>query len=177
MSTPQLSSSQKRVLRSLVDLADAETQAVRGKDIAEDIDRNPGTIRNQMQSLRALQLVEGIPGPKGGYKPTTIAYKTLDIEEMDEPAQVPVEHNGGAVEGVNVEEIDLATVHHPDRCRAEITLRGSVRHFSENDRVTVGPTPSTGLRLSGTIDAIKADENTVILRVGTMNTSAERSAG
>ena len=161
MSTPQLSSSQKRILTSLVNLADGEAQAVRGKEIAEEIDRNPGTIRNQMQSLRALQLVEGIPGPKGGYKPTATAYKTLDIEEMDEPAQVPVEHNGGRVDGVNVEEIDLATVHNPDRCRAEVTLRGSVRHFSESDRVTVGPTPSTGLRLSGTVDAVDADENTL----------------
>jgi predicted transcriptional regulator len=177
MSTPQLSSSQKRILTSLVNLADGEAQAVRGKEIAEEIDRNPGTIRNQMQSLRALQLVEGIPGPKGGYKPTATAYKTLDIEEMDEPAQVPVEHNGGRVDGVNVEEIDLATVHNPDRCRAEVTLRGSVRHFSESDRVTVGPTPSTGLRLSGTVDAVDADENTLILRVGTMNTAPERSAG
>nr|WP_238532915.1 hypothetical protein [Halalkalicoccus jeotgali] len=24
-------------------------------------------MRNQMQSLKALQLVEGVPGPKGGY--------------------------------------------------------------------------------------------------------------
>ena len=28
--------------------------------------RNPGTIRNQMQSLRSLGLVKGVPGPRGG---------------------------------------------------------------------------------------------------------------
>ena len=177
MAIPELTSSQKRILRSLVDLSSESERAVRGELIAEDIDRNPGTIRNQMQSLRALQLVEGIPGPKGGYKPTANGYEALDIEEMDEAAQVPVERNGGAVDGVNVEEIDLATVHHPDLCRAAVTFRGSVRRFSESDRVTVGPTPSTGLRLSGTVDAVKADESTLILSVGQMNTAAEQSAG
>ncbi len=150
---------------------------VRGEGIADEIDRNPGTIRNQMQSLRALQLVEGIPGPKGGYKPTADAYEALDVERMDEPAQVPVEQNGGAVEGVNVEEVDLATVHHPDLCRAEVRFRGSVRRFSESDHVTVGPTPSTGLRLSGTVDAVNADENTLILTVRQTNTPAGQSAG
>ncbi|MFB6252763.1 MAG: TrmB family transcriptional regulator [Halobellus sp.] len=177
MSIPELTSSQKRILRSLVDLSSEMERAVQGKVIAEDIDRNPGTIRNQMQSLRALQLVEGIPGPKGGYKPTTNAYEALDVETMDEAAQVPVERNGGVVDGINVEEIYLGTVHHPDLCRAAVTLRGSIRRFSESDRVTVGPTPSTGLRLSGTVKAVNADESTLILSVGQMNTAAEQSAG
>ena len=73
MSTIELTSSQKTILRALVDLYTQEETAIKGEEIAEEVDRNPGTIRNQMQSLKALQLVEGVPGPKGGYKPTTNA--------------------------------------------------------------------------------------------------------
>jgi predicted transcriptional regulator len=70
MSSIELSPSQRQILSALVNLHGEHEQAVKGEQIAEEVDRNPGTIRNQMQSLKALQLVEGVPGPKGGYKPT-----------------------------------------------------------------------------------------------------------
>ena len=36
-----------------------------------------------MQSLRSLGLVKGVPGPRGGYKPTIEAYHTLNISFTD----------------------------------------------------------------------------------------------
>nr|WP_233553787.1 hypothetical protein [Halococcus sp. IIIV-5B] len=51
-----------------------------------------------MQSLKALQLVESVPGPKGSYKPMANAYNTLDIEEMDEPASIPLSYNGDPID-------------------------------------------------------------------------------
>src|SRR6056297_1181826 len=89
MSSIELTSSQKTVLRALVDRYTQEETAVKGEAIAEEVDRNPGTIRNQMQSLKALQLVEGVPGPKGGYKPTVDAYEALEIQQLDTAAEVP----------------------------------------------------------------------------------------
>jgi len=74
MSSIELTSSQKSILTALINLYGEQEDAVKGEAIAEEVDRNPGTIRNQMQSLKALQLVEGVPGPKGGYKPTSNAY-------------------------------------------------------------------------------------------------------
>jgi predicted transcriptional regulator len=71
MSSIELTPSQKTILQELINLFRESESAVKGEDIAENVDRNPGTIRNQMQSLKALQLVEGVPGPKGGYKPTS----------------------------------------------------------------------------------------------------------
>jgi len=85
MSSIELTSSQKSILTALINLYGEQEDAVKGEAIAEEVDRNPGTIRNQMQSLKALQLVEGVPGPKGGYKPTSNAYEALDIQRMDEP--------------------------------------------------------------------------------------------
>jgi transcriptional regulator len=165
MSSIELTPSQKTILTALINLHREAEDAVKGEDIAEEVDRNPGTIRNQMQSLKALQLVEGVPGPKGGYKPTATAYEALDVQQMDEPASVPLEHNGEAVEGVNVVEIDLSSVHHPELCRAEIHIQGSVRKYHEGDSVTVGPTPLSKLVIEGTVDGKDDTGNIIILEI------------
>jgi hypothetical protein len=176
MSSIELTSSQKTILTALINLYRQTEDAVKGEDIAEEVNRNPGTIRNQMQSLKALQLVEGVPGPKGGYKPTANAYEALDVEQMDEPATVPLYHNDETVEGVNVDEIDLSSVHHPELCRAEIHVQGSVRDFHEGDNVRVGPTPLSRLVIEGTVDGKDDTSNILILRIEDMRAPEGESA-
>jgi predicted transcriptional regulator len=173
MSSIELTSSQKSILTALINLYGEREDAVKGEAIAEEVDRNPGTIRNQMQSLKALQLVEGVPGPKGGYKPTSNAYEALDIQRMDEPADVPIFHEGEEVPGVNVDGIDLSSVHHPELCRAEIHVQGSVRNFHEGDSVTVGPTPLSKLVIDGTVDGKDDTANILILRIDDMRAPDE----
>lgn len=168
MSSIELTSSQKTILTALINLYRQTEDAVKGEDIAEEVNRNPGTIRNQMQSLKALQLVEGVPGPKGGYKPTANAYEALDVDQMDEPASVPLRHNGETVTGVNVDGIDLSSVHHPELCRAEIHVQGSVRDFHEGDEVEVGPTPLSKLLIEGIVDGKDDTSNILILRIEDM---------
>jgi predicted transcriptional regulator len=168
MSSIELTPSQKNILQELVNLHRESESAVKGENIADRVDRNPGTIRNQMQSLKALQLVEGVPGPKGGYKPTANAYDALQIQEMDHEADVPLFHNGELVEEANVEEINLTSVHHPEECRAEIKLRGSVSHFHEDDKVTVGPTPLSKLQIIGTLEGKDDTNNALILTIDDM---------
>lgn len=168
MSSIELTASQRRILSALVDLHADGDEAVKGEAIAEAVDRNPGTIRNQMQSLKALQLVEGVPGPKGGYKPLAAAYETLEIQDIESAAEVPLYHEGEQVEGVNVEEIDLTTVHHPELCRAEVHVRGNVRGFEEDDHVTVGPTPLADLTIEGTVDGTDDTSSVLILRIESM---------
>ncbi|GAB6861409.1 Rrf2 family transcriptional regulator [Haloplanus litoreus] len=174
MSSIELTSSQKTILTALINLHRETEDAVKGEDIADEVDRNPGTIRNQMQSLKALQLVEGVPGPKGGYKPTANAYEALDVDQMDEPAAVPLLHNGDPVDTANVGEIDLSSVHHPDLCRAEIHVQGSVREFHEGDKVRVGPTPLSKLVIDGTVDGKDDTDNILILRIDDMRAPAEQ---
>jgi hypothetical protein len=173
MSSIELTPSQKNILQELVNLYRDSESAVKGEDIAEKVDRNPGTIRNQMQSLKALQLVEGVPGPKGGYKPTATAYDALQIQDIDHAANVPLSHNGSPVEGANVEEIDLTSVHHPEECRAEIQLQGSIADFHEGDQVTVGPTPLSKLQIIGTISGKDDTNNKLILTIDDMLAPAE----
>ncbi|WP_458204819.1 Rrf2 family transcriptional regulator [Haladaptatus sp. NG-SE-30] len=176
MSSIELTPSQKTILTALVNLHRETEDAVKGEDIAEEVDRNPGTIRNQMQSLKALQLVEGVPGPKGGYKPTATAFEALDIHQLDSAAQVPLFHNGEEIEECNVEEIDLTSVHHPELCRAEIHLRGSVRDIHEGDDITVGPTPLSKLVVEGVVDGKDDTRNIVILKITGMEAPTEESA-
>ncbi|MFD1634073.1 Rrf2 family transcriptional regulator [Haloplanus ruber] len=173
MSSIELTSSQKTILTALINLHRETEDAVKGEDIADEVDRNPGTIRNQMQSLKALQLVEGVPGPKGGYKPTASAFEALDVDQMDEPAAVPLLHNGEPVDTANIGEIDLSSVHHPDLCRAEIHVQGSVREFHEGDEVRVGPTPLSKLVIDGTVDGKDDTDNILILRIDDMRAPAE----
>ncbi|WP_232701580.1 Rrf2 family transcriptional regulator [Halobacterium wangiae] len=176
MSSIELTSSQKTILRALVDLYTQREEAIKGEDIAGEVDRNAGTIRNQMQSLKALQLVEGVPGPKGGYKPTANAYEALEIQQLDTTAEIPVFCEGEEVENANVQEIDLTSVHHPELCRAEIHLRGSVREFHEGDKLRVGPTPLSKLVITGTLDGKDDTSNILVLKIESMEAPAEEPA-
>ena len=168
MSSIGLTSSQKTILQELINLFRESESAVKGEDIAEKVDRNPGTIRNQMQSLKALQLVEGVPGPKGGYKPTATAYDALKIQEMDQAADVPFRHDGELIEEANVQEIDLTSVHHPELCRAKIKLQGSITDFGESDSISVGPTPLSKLLIEGNLEGKDDTSNSLILTIDEM---------
>ena len=174
MSSIELTESQKTILQELVDLYRESESAVKGEAIAEQIDRNAGTIRNQMQSLKALQLVEGVPGPKGGYKPTSESYTALDLEEMDEPASVPLSHNGNPIDEQVIQEINLMSVLHPEKCRAEVRMQGSVRDFHEGDSITVGPTPKSSLAITGTIDGVVDSDNKLVIKTETMEAPVDQ---
>ena len=168
MSSIELTPSQRSILQELVNLHREAEGAVKGEVIADEVDRNPGTIRNQMQSLKALQLVEGVPGPKGGYRPTATAYDALQMEQMDQAADVPLAHDGELVSEANVEEIDLTSVHHPEECRAKVRLRGSISGFFQGDSVTVGPTPLSKLRIDGTVEGTDDTNNALVLTIDEM---------
>lgn len=173
MSAIELSPSQRQILRALVDIHGKEDSVVKGKEIAQRIDRNPGTIRNKMQSLKALGLVEGIPGPKGGYKPTSSAYEVLDLEGIEEEAEVRVLRGGEPVEGLNVTDINFTNVHHPDVCRAEIRIKGSIQAFSQGDQIEVGPTPVSKLVVRATVDGKDTSNNTLLCKIDSMEAPAE----
>ncbi len=175
MSSIELTPSQRSILTALVNLHGEEGGAIKGEAIAEEVDRNPGTIRNQMQSLKALQLVEGVPGPKGGYKPTAAAYDTLDMQRLDEPASVPIQLDGDPLEGINVAAIDLISVHHPEKCRAEIHAKGSIRDLDEGETLRLGPTPLSKLVIEGVIEGKDETDNVVIISISDMEAPVEES--
>ena len=163
-----LSLIQKDILITLITLYHQHSAPIKGEYIAEVIQRNPGTIRNQMQALKALELVDGVPGPKGGYNPTTRAYRVLNISQADENAEVPVTRNGELVPGVSAREIDFTTLCHPDVCQAVIRLMGSVKPFGIGDDIVIGPTPVNKLVLRGEIFGKDEVQGALLLSISEM---------
>jgi len=60
----ELSPIQKDILITLITLYHQSSHSIKGEEIAEVLRRNPGTVRNQMQALKALGLVDGVPDQK-----------------------------------------------------------------------------------------------------------------
>jgi predicted transcriptional regulator len=99
----------------------------------------------------------------------------LQIQELDQAADVPLLHNDEPVPDANVEEIDLTSVHHPEECRAEIRLQGSIADFHEGDTVTVGPTPLSKLRIVGTVEGKDDTNNRLVLTIDNMMAPTEEA--
>ncbi|WP_048057917.1 CBS domain-containing protein [Methanothermococcus okinawensis] len=131
---------QKEILQELIAIYREKNRPVKGTEIAIRLNRNPGTIRNQMQALRALNLVDGVPGPKGGYVPTSSAYRAVGLISGEEEISVPIYKGDERVEGVYVEKIVFDTVAHEKSCSSMIYIKGDTKIFNEGDIVKIGPT-------------------------------------
>lgn len=157
---------QKDILYALITLYKKKAGgSVKGEEIAELINRNPGTVRNQMQALRALGLVEGVPGPKGGYRPTSKAYELLSVTRPEEAVKVPVIVNGNIMEDLSAEEIDLPSISNPNTCQARIRIIGDIKRISPGDNVVVGPTPVNEMMVYGKVVGRDDTENTVVIDI------------
>jgi predicted transcriptional regulator len=146
-----LSLIQKDILITLITLYHQQSHAIKGEEIAEVLKRNPGTVRNQMQALKALGLVDGVPGPKGGYTPTALTYKELNLTNYEQESEVLLSRDGSVIKGVAAREIDFTTLCHPDLCHAMVRLIGSVKMFEIGDMITIGPTPVNKLMVRGEV--------------------------
>jgi predicted transcriptional regulator len=146
-----LSLIQKDILITLITLYHQYSHPIKGEEIAEVIKRNPGTVRNQMQALKAIGLVDGIPGPKGGYNPTAQAYKELHLNVTEGEYDVPIARGGETLKGIKVAEIAFTTLCHPDICQASVKVIGSIKSFEIGDQITIGPTPVNKLLIRGEV--------------------------
>jgi hypothetical protein len=170
-----LSLIQKDILITLISLYHQHSHPIKGDDIAGIIKRNPGTVRNQMQALKTLGLVDGIPGPKGGYHPTAQAYKELNIRPNDNEAEVPISKNGVLIEGVRVTEIDFTTLCHPDLCHSLIKIVGSVREFLIGEEITIGPTPVNKLMIRGEVFGRDEIQGALLISISEMTSLPKKS--
>ncbi len=164
----ELTPIQKEILTALINLYRSRKHAIKGEDIAEIIERNPGTVRNQMQSLKALGLVEGVPGPKGGYKATGETYRALSLSEMDKEMTVPLKRNDELVENATAAEISFTTVRHPDLCNASVHVIGDIRKFDVGDNIMIGPTPVNKLVMRGSVIGRDDTENSILFVIQEM---------
>lgn len=160
---------QREVLLALIDLYHvSKGTAIKGEDIAALVRKNPGTIRNQMQSLRSLGLVEGVPGPKGGYRATTEGYKNLGFEKLEKEVQIPVFIGDALQEGLTVTGIDFVSIPDPEKCRAEIHAIGNLKNLSVGDTMKIGPTPINKLVIKGRIIGKDDIDNVLLIETSEM---------
>lgn len=159
-----LTSVQKEILQSLINLyRQSDGKSIKGEEIAEMMNRNPGTIRNQMQSLRSLGLVKGVPGPRGGYKPTIEAYHNLNITDANKETQVPLFKDGKLLKDLTVAKIEFTSIPHPGECEAAIKAIGNIKSIDLGDRVRVGPTPVNKLVINGVVMGRDDMDNILLL--------------
>jgi len=171
-----LTSVQKEILQSLINLYQtSEGKSIKGEDIAEVMNRNPGTIRNQMQALRSLGLVKGVPGPRGGYKPTIEAYHTLNITVSDNESHVPMFKGKNQIEGVSVAKIEFTSVPHPGECEAAIKVLGNIKSLDLGDIVRIGPTPVNNLTIVGEIVGRDDMDNILLLDTTTIRSIPKKT--
>jgi len=171
-----LTSVQKEILQTLINLYQtSDGKSIKGEDIAEVMNRNPGTIRNQMQSLRSLSLVNGVPGPRGGYKPTIEAYHNLNISGTDNESNVPMFKDGNLIEGVSVAKIEFTSIPNPGECEAAIKVLGSIKELNLGDTVVIGPTPVNNLGIIGEIVGRDDMDNILLLETTTIRSIPKKS--
>jgi predicted transcriptional regulator len=158
-----LTSVQKEILQSLINLYRNADASIKGEEIALIMNRNPGTIRNQMQSLRSLGLVKGVPGPRGGYKPTIKAYHTLNIQASDNQTLVPIFRDGKKVKDITVSQIEFTSITHPAECEAAIKAVGNIKYLDLGDEIRIGPTPVNKLVVDGVVVGRDDMDNILLL--------------
>jgi predicted transcriptional regulator len=163
-----LSLIQKDILITLITLYHQHSHSIKGEEIADVIRRNPGTVRNQMQALKTIGFVDGVPGPKGGYIPTALAYKELNMSLTEGDYDVRISRNGEVVKGAKVTEIDFTTLCHPDVCHAVIKLIGSAKLFEIGDQITIGPTPVNKLVIKGEVFGKDEAEQSLLISTSEM---------
>ena len=173
-----LTSVQKEILQTLINLYQSSNgKSIKGEDIAEVMNRNPGTIRNQMQSLRSLSLVKGVPGPRGGYKPTIEAYHSLNISVSDDDSNVPIYKNGKRMKDISVAKIEFTSVPQPSECEAAIKVLGSIKDLNLGDTISIGPTPVNNLGVMGVIVGRDDMDNILLVDTTTIRSIPKQTVG
>jgi len=141
----------KEILSGLITIYERKKGSIKGEEIAALLNKTAGTIRNQMQTLRALGYVDGIPGPKGGYIPTLKAYEALRIQQSEYFIEVPIYQNNEKVEGMILEQIIFSNVSNPTECRCIIKVLGDISKIHERSILKVGPTPINKIIVVGEV--------------------------
>jgi len=151
MQMAALTAPQKEIVIALLELYDKKRVLIKSKEIAQRTGRDEGTVRNIMPVLRAIGLVEAVPGPKGGYLPTSKTYENFNIPQTISSLSVPIYTLKGGKTDVTVTDILFKSVFSPDFCQALIKVLGNLSGLNIGDDLVVGPTPSGRMIIEGKV--------------------------
>lgn len=143
-----LSLNQKRMLETLIHFYCVKGKLVSAKEIADELDAHPGTIRNNVKNMVTFGLVESISGPRGGYIPTEDGYAAVRIESNIKAASVLRDCSVLKEVGAGNVAIDLSTN------EIKVKLIGRLSNINPGDRLTI---ISEKFKVMGTV--LSKDEN------------------
>ena len=147
-----LSNTQRDILTVLVNLYQKKGSAVKTIELTELINnRSPGTIRNLMQTMRALMIVRSIPGVKGGYLPTELAFETLGLRQ--EAENIPIYRNE-ELSGVTLHELRLKPPN-----SSILHVLGDTRDFKVGDKIKIA---SSKLIICGRVEGRNDLDNSLL---------------
>lgn len=166
----ELSSRQEEILRLLVDEYRDGGSPTTGERLADAVGVHVGAIQREMQTLKALGLVESLSGR--GYQPTVDAFETLRNREGDDIEGLVLAHGYDRIP-VTVHDIAFLRVHDPDRCRARITFQDPVDGVDPDDAVVIGPTPHSALVVAGRVERLGDEPTELFVDVVTVEAPVE----
>lgn len=173
-----LSYVQKETLSTLINLYQSSGgRPVKGEDIADAINKNSGSIRNQMVYLKQLGLVKSTAGPFGGYKPTIEAYHTLNISVSDNDYSVPVYKNGKKIKDMSVARIKFTGLSQDSGCEVSIKIIGNIKFLNMGDEIAIGPTPVNNLCVRGIIVGRDDSDNLLLVDSKTIISIPKKTVG
>lgn len=164
MSHVELTNLQRQIVTVLANKYQQTGTPVKSQDLADALDRTTGTIRNNMQGLKDIGVVEGVPGRTGGYEPTETAFESLGREPFEETATVTLSKDFEQLT-VTVDRITFPNITHPESCSAHVHCQQSVDQVGISDPVIVGPTPQSNLVVAGEVENVSETSDSILLDV------------
>lgn len=163
-----LTMTQREILLALIELYNRTKRMIKSKEIAEMIDKDEGTVRNIILSLKVLGLIESKPGPNGGYIPTLKAY-----EIIKNPSVIPTVDKLSVYKGImeldiKVKNIELLDITNPNSNRVILKASGDLRKIKIGDSIRVGPTPYSRLIIEGLVIEVDEERGEIVLDVKRM---------
>jgi len=163
-----LSTVQVEVLTALVELYEKNKRVVKGRDIATAVDRDDGTIRNIMPSLKAMKLIEAIPGPKGGYLPTYKTYEYLRIAPPTGKVELVPAYKEGRKLEFSVTNIEFLDVSRAEVAKVLVRASGSLSGVEVGDFIRLGPATESRLIIEGKVVGRDDLHKNLLLTVSSM---------
>lgn len=165
----KLTNVQKEIVQTLINISQSKKgNAVKGEEIAQAMHRNPGTIRNQMQALRSKELVKGVSGPHGGYKPTIEAYKLFNIALNSKQFSIPLFKEDEFIEDAKFKSLTLSNMTQNKEILASINIIGNIKIFESGDSIRLGPSETNQLTISGTVVSREDTENMLLVALSSV---------
>lgn len=160
----RLTPTQREVLEALVKLYEAKKRLIKSSEIAKVINKDEGTVRNVVATLKSLGLLESKTGPGGGYMPTLKALEIVKAPPVPSYGVLRVWKEGREL-GLAAYAMELIDILNPEGGKAVVRISGNLEEVKEGDLLRIGPAPYTRLFVEGVVASVDRASGQLVLKV------------